>query len=908
MIEICKKNKKLFLLTAGLVFLLFFICLLVFNRNNAGGLTQFADNIKYTDENGSVHTVNHVIDERGKAEFPEFDSARNYRLSEDDGSQWRIIDSKQLESSTVYISGHVNIILANHEYQYATGPNAGKKYLAGSELLVKNIFSDTKKGAKPADLHLYAEEVSGDLRWQSYLQVRNIVSVQSLTFHSGNFETGIRTVAGEPDTGKHDMGDYIFADNMNFISKISSYNIESIKGSNTLNIENGNISVDAGIIGFNKINISGGNTNVRNVGVIFGKEINISGGSLSADNNLNLYDGAVVSQGNTYEEITVNISGGNVTVNSPQTMHSFSGTEVNLSGGILTARSGEMNGAHSIGDGTCPLFMDPNTSGILYTNSVGSTSYLYGGLMFLDNGISKHNGGIIKVSGNITLPAGKPFSVPNTGGFELLDGSKLTVNSDIYFTAGSKFTMSRTAALIGFWHFSSDIPYDLKIVNKSEDSVEISAKPAVTSQYLDYTLYKVLDNGQKQKVSVAEGYDDCTFTDLEPAQDYVVEVQGAQAGVFQKTDPATIKFSTELKYSFTANKNEMVATYKDPTPDYMELKFTNMSGKLLTIEAMDVSGASIEIVTGAGLDIPVGTVPYIIGIKTTGTENLDVGKFDFSVKIKYKMRDLEGSITHPVTIVVNKGRQKIVVPMITTLYGEHKKLQDVTLPAVSAGKLVFEEEDYTFIGDVGYRTHKLKYVPNDTDHYEIIDNVADGIFVLPLDGDKAPDYVPLVDTYDVNYGENSYDIDLRESGWSFFFPSQTFTVIGSIDVPVIFHSYRYEYAPVVTTVKIVVHPLNITNKTIKIPSFTYPKYNKKFPVQVVKTSQWTATIKWSPSNKKKRFRRGKVYTATITITPNEGYILDNISKNFFVYKYKYAKTTNAKGSNKVIIKFRKIKK
>lgn len=75
-----------------------------------------------------------------------------------------------------------------------------------------------------------------------------------------------------------------------------------------------------------------------------------------------------------------------------------------------------------------------------------------------------------------------------------------------------------------------------------------------------------------------------------------------------------------------------------------------------------------------------------------------------------------------VTVEVEKSAPE--VPEITDLTAEYgETLADVELPTADNGTFTWEEPDTTPVGNVGDRTHKVTFTPNDTDSYKVVTGI-----------------------------------------------------------------------------------------------------------------------------------------------------------------------------------------
>ncbi len=90
-----------------------------------------------------------------------------------------------------------------------------------------------------------------------------------------------------------------------------------------------------------------------------------------------------------------------------------------------------------------------------------------------------------------------------------------------------------------------------------------------------------------------------------------------------------------------------------------------------------------------------------------------------------------------------------------------------------------------------------------------------------------------------------------------------------------------------------------TIATAAIAGVTAPVTGETPVSSITETSEYTATISWSPADA--TFEPGTVYTATITITPKAGYTLVGVTEDFFTVTD--ATATNAAGSGVVSAQF-----
>lgn len=94
-----------------------------------------------------------------------------------------------------------------------------------------------------------------------------------------------------------------------------------------------------------------------------------------------------------------------------------------------------------------------------------------------------------------------------------------------------------------------------------------------------------------------------------------------------------------------------------------------------------------------------------------------------------------------------------------------------------------------------------------------------------------------------------------------------------------------------------------------ILGISYPVAGAFAPTTITPSGQYTGTISWSPATPSGKFQNNKIYTATITLSADPGYIFDeNVKENFFeIYGIpeEDVDVTNALGSNVITVLFTK---
>ncbi len=145
--------------------------------------------------------------------------------------------------------------------------------------------------------------------------------------------------------------------------------------------------------------------------------------------------------------------------------------------------------------------------------------------------------------------------------------------------------------------------------------------------------------------------------------------------------------------------------------------------------------------------------------------------------------DNYNTVVVDIPVEVIKTKPTFDVPTdITAVYGD--TLANITLPETANGKFVFEDDLTTSVGDAGTKVFLVKFVPNDTANYSIVEHIQLSIKVNKA---KAAEIVvPTVS--DITYDPNKHlsDITLPDN-WSFEDPN----IVPTVDVK----EYKAVYTP-----------------------------------------------------------------------------------------------------------------
>ena len=177
-----------------------------------------------------------------------------------------------------------------------------------------------------------------------------------------------------------------------------------------------------------------------------------------------------------------------------------------------------------------------------------------------------------------------------------------------------------------------------------------------------------------------------------------------------------------------------------------------------------------------------GTYSFVDDL-TTSVGNAGTNTF----KVKFTPNDTTNyrEVIFDVEIVVSKANPEY--DDIETLTATYKdRLNNVSLPTATNGKFVFMDELTKEVGNAGLNTFMVKFIPNDTDNYNIIENIEVTINVA-----KANPTYEIPTNLTVEYGKTLKDIILPE-GWSFDNKDEE---VGSVGT----HKFMATYTPGDTT-------------------------------------------------------------------------------------------------------------
>ena len=134
-------------------------------------------------------------------------------------------------------------------------------------------------------------------------------------------------------------------------------------------------------------------------------------------------------------------------------------------------------------------------------------------------------------------------------------------------------------------------------------------------------------------------------------------------------------------------------------------------------------------------------------------------------KVKFTPNDTTNyrEVIFDVEILVNKANPEFdEIKELTATYGD--KLNNVILPSATNGKFVFMDDLTKEVGNAGTNTFKVKFLPNDTDNYNIIEDIE-----VTINVEKANPIYTIPTNLTVEYGKTLKDVVLPE-GWSFVDP------------------------------------------------------------------------------------------------------------------------------------------
>lgn len=217
-------------------------------------------------------------------------------------------------------------------------------------------------------------------------------------------------------------------------------------------------------------------------------------------------------------------------------------------------------------------------------------------------------------------------------------------------------------------------------------------------------------------------------------------------------NPSKFLGGTEYTATFTLTVKDGFAFTTDTTVtvgNATVTKILNADGTLSVNAKFPATGAAVP------TDITVVTEPndveYIYGekfnpsglvisvIKDDGTtENVtynDSNKEEFGFSpvnltvATTKITVIYAGKTADITVKVNKATPEYELPKnLKAIYGE--TLKEIELPEVDNGVWSWMDAD-TVVGDVGENTFKLKFTPNDTDNYNVVENINVIVVVSP---------------------------------------------------------------------------------------------------------------------------------------------------------------------------------
>ena len=158
------------------------------------------------------------------------------------------------------------------------------------------------------------------------------------------------------------------------------------------------------------------------------------------------------------------------------------------------------------------------------------------------------------------------------------------------------------------------------------------------------------------------------------------------------------------------------------------------------------------------------------------------------------------NLTPNLTLKVSKATPEYTAPILVAY--RNQTLKDVELPTMSNGKFVWQDDVNTPVGEIGTRTFKVTFIPNDAVNYETIKDIVATLEV----GKNKPEYtVPTNLT--ATYGDTLANITLPK-GFTWDNPNESVGSVGE-------HTFLATYTPEDTENFAIVNNIEIKIKVNK---------------------------------------------------------------------------------------------